>query len=102
LDPRVLESEETGEEVRQGRLADARDVLDQEVTAGEETRQGKSQLSVLPEDDRARGPEDLLAEAGPRAGRAPREPRDHGPIPLEARAVFWVKLRGFIDLGVLA
>ncbi len=59
LDALVAEAERRGERVRKRRLADAGNILDQQVTAGEQAGQAKANLLLLAEDD--------LVEPGNRA-----------------------------------
>jgi hypothetical protein len=51
LDACVLEAERGRKRLGEGGLADARDVLDQQVAAGQETREGKPQGFALADDD---------------------------------------------------
>ena len=51
LDARVLEAERRRERLRERRLADAGDVLDQQVTAGEQAREREPQRLALADDD---------------------------------------------------
>jgi hypothetical protein len=51
LDPRVLEPEGGGERLREGGLPHARDVLDQQVPAGEQAGEGEPQRVPLADDD---------------------------------------------------
>ena len=53
LDPRVLEPEDRGQRLRQRRLADARDVLDQQVPAREQARERQPQRLGLADEDAA-------------------------------------------------
>ena len=68
LDARVLEAERRRERLRERRLADARNVLDQQVAAGEQAGEREPQRLVLADDDAARAAAGRR-RAGARSGR---------------------------------
>ena len=72
LDALEVEAEQSGQHVRQRGLADAGQILDQQVAARQQAGQRQPQLAFLAEDDAAGGGHDVVhrtADRGRMAGR---------------------------------
>ena len=60
LDPLVVQAQHLGQSMGQYRLADARNVLDEKVPPGEQTRQAQAHLGVLAENDLVQLPQRVV------------------------------------------
>ena len=84
LDALVGQAEGAGERMRERGLADARDVLDEQVTARQQARKAQAQLALLAEDDAAErrdGGFHALDAGRVERGRGTVRGRAHAPAP---------------------